>query len=563
MRKFFIATLALAALVAFAGTCTITNISLTPVGSNAVFAGAVQNNSGANILQHNVKVAFLDSGNNLLEAKIVQPCLRTLPNGGTNYFSATSSYSSAQVATGLARVNFDSTFQVGTAAVGSGTISNVTVNRLGTALTVNGTFTNTDSTTLTAPNACAVVYNTSGNVVVVGLQQTMPNLSQNANSTFTVSMTVPDSTTTVSYVNIYIDGFKNGVPTLPVAQSLSNTPSLATPTPNATPGAATKLGFVVQPVPSTASPAYGVAFTTSPSVAVQDAYGVTVTSSTAAVTLGVNTPGVTVTCTNPGNLTVNAVNGIATWTGCSVSKAGVGLQLTAFSAAISPSTFSSSPFNVNAGPVASLTWTQQPGTSTSGVAFTLQPKLTELDGAGNVVWNDNSSTVTLALTTNPGGGTLTCLGGVNTDVVSAGVAVFSSCSISKVGNGEVLTGTTNAPGAIPGVAGSAFNVVPQIVFTTQPGGAAANAALAPQPVVTLRNGDGTTVTGDSASTITLTRTIVTGTGALAGCTAAVVVSSGVATFTGCNITVAGTYTLTATSNIAGTTAATSVTITIT
>ena len=198
MRKFFVATLAIAALVAFAGTCTITHISLTTIGSNDTFAGEVHNDSGVNILTHNVIVAFLNSSSSVLETKTVQPCLRTLPTGGANYFSAKSSFSSASTTVGLARIVFDSTFKVGTAATGSGTITNLTVNRGTTTLVVAGTFKNTDSSTLEEPNACAVVYDSSGNVIVVGLDQTLADLATNGSDTFSITLTVPDSTTTVT-----------------------------------------------------------------------------------------------------------------------------------------------------------------------------------------------------------------------------------------------------------------------------------------------------------------------------------------------------------------------------
>ncbi len=206
MKKFFVATLAIATLIAFAGTCTITHIALTTIGSNDVFAGQIDNSSGVNILQHNVLVAFLNSSGSVVEKKTVQPCLRTLPNGGTNFFSAQSSASSATTTVGLARINFDSTFKVGTAAVGSGTLSSVTVNRGTTSLTVAGTFKNTDSTTLEAPNVCVVVFNSAGAVIVVKIDEELSDMAANASDTFSTTVTVPDSTTTVDHVSIYVDG---------------------------------------------------------------------------------------------------------------------------------------------------------------------------------------------------------------------------------------------------------------------------------------------------------------------------------------------------------------------
>jgi hypothetical protein len=79
---------------------------------------------------------------------------------------------------------------------------------------------------------------------------------------------------------------------------------------------ATTLAFTTSASSSTG----GTAFTTQPVIAVQDASGNTVTTSTASVTLTITTPaGATLTCTaNP----LNAVAGLTTYTGCSINTAG-------------------------------------------------------------------------------------------------------------------------------------------------------------------------------------------------------------------------------------------------
>ena len=85
-----------------------------------------------------------------------------------------------------------------------------------------------------------------------------------------------------------------------------------------TPGAASKLGFVVQP----ARGVPGTAFQTQPQVAVLDANNnVVFTNSGRAITLAIQTGGGSLFCTaNP----VNTSSGIASFTGCRISTVGVG-----------------------------------------------------------------------------------------------------------------------------------------------------------------------------------------------------------------------------------------------
>jgi hypothetical protein len=105
-----------------------------------------------------------------------------------------------------------------------------------------------------------------------------------------------------------------------------------------------------------------------------------------------------------------------------------------------------SPFTAATSAVTSLTFTSQPasgqniqatGTGTFAVAVAIQ------DAKGVVATNDNTDTVTLALASgdNPGGGTLTCTGGL-TATASSGVASFTGCAITKAGNGYQLTASS-------------------------------------------------------------------------------------------------------------------------
>lgn len=239
MKRLLIAAVfAVAGLAAFAGTCTITHISLTTIGTHDTFAGQLDNNSGVDILQHNFVVAFLDANNNVVEVKTVSGCLRSIQNGKTDFFSAASSASASTTTTGLARLAFDSTFKVGTVVASDLTISNVNVRRDGDTLRVSGTVKNNSSDTVANAVACIVVFNNAGNVVVTSRANVDDtSLAQNQTGNFDKSITVPDNAGTVDHVDIYVDGLdgdSNGTPVAPEASKGHNVNICATPTNTAT-----------------------------------------------------------------------------------------------------------------------------------------------------------------------------------------------------------------------------------------------------------------------------------------------------------------------------------------
>jgi len=90
-------------------------------------------------------------------------------------------------------------------------------------------------------------------------------------------------------------------------------------------GPAKQLGFKTQPVGGTG----GLDFPSRPVVAVQDAGGATVAAGTATVTLaittGTGTAGAALSCT--GGLVQTVVSGLATFSGCTIDRAGTGYTL--------------------------------------------------------------------------------------------------------------------------------------------------------------------------------------------------------------------------------------------
>jgi hypothetical protein len=297
-----------------------------------------------------------------------------------------------------------------------------------------------------------------------------------------------------------------------------------------TAGSATKLGFTTNPSNSTG----GIAFGTQPVVAIQDAFGNTVTSSSASVQLTITTPaGAILTCTtNPRSTS----SGVATFSSCRVNLPGT-YTLTAAASGLT-SAFSAS-LTITVGPASKLAFTTSPSSSTGGTDFGTQPVVTVQDAGGNTV-TSSSTSVTLSITS-AGGAILTCT--ANPLNAVAGVATFAGCDINKTGT---YTLTAASSGLTNGVSTSftiTAGTASKLAFTTSPVGSAINTAFATQPVVTVQDAAGNTVTSSTAS---ITLSITSGGGAILTCTANPKAAvSGVATFAGCRINTAGTYTLTA------------------
>jgi len=208
-----------------------------------------------------------------------------------------------------------------------------------------------------------------------------------------------------------------------------------------------KLVFVQEPSDAQAGSAISPAVT----VAVEDANGNVVTSDNATqITLAIatNPAGGTLT----GGSAVTVVNGVATFPGLSVDKAATGYTLSA-SSNPAYTTATSTPFTISAGAAAQLGFVQQPTNVTAGSDIAPPVTVAIEDAEGNVVTTDNSTQVTLAIGTNPGGGTL---GGGSAVTASSGVATFPGLSVDTVGTGYTLTATSTP--ALTGATSSPFDV---------------------------------------------------------------------------------------------------------
>jgi hypothetical protein len=388
------------------------------------------------------------------------------------------------------------------------------------------------------PAITLTVQDAGGNTVTSSNATVTMAISTNpGGGTLSGTVSVAANAGAVTFADLSIDKTGTGYK---LTASSSGLTSATSSTFDVTAGPAVKLGFTQQPGGGTG----GVVWTTQPKVAIQDALGNTVTTSTASVTLaitsGTGTSGAVLTCTtNP----KAAVSGVTTFTGCKLDKPGTGYTLTATATGLTSAV--SNAFDVALGPAAKVVYTQQPTAVVAGSLISPAVVATVQDAGGNTV-TSSSATVTIAIGTNPGGGTLS---GTASVAASAGVATFADLSINKTGTGYTLVASSSG---LTSATSSTFNVTvgaaAKLGFTQQPSGGTAGVAWTTQPKVAIQDALGNTVTTSTAS-VTLAITSGTGTsGAVLTCTtnprAAV---SGVATFAGCKIDRAGTgYTLTAT-----------------
>src|SRR5438034_840669 len=302
---------------------------------------------------------------------------------------------------------------------------------------------------------------------------------------------------------------------------------------NVTPGGATQLAFTVPPSNAIA----GAAITPAVQVTAQDALGNTATAFGGSVTVAIGTnPG---GGTLSGTTSLNAVNGVATFAGLNINRAGAGYTLAASAGGLG--TVPSPAFNVTAGAATQLVFTVEPSATVAGAAIAPAVQVTAQDALGNT---DPSFTgqVTVALGANPGSATLS---GTTTSAAANGVATFTGLSLDKTGTGYTLT---TAAGGLTGATSNAFNVTAgaatQLVFSVQPTSATAGSVITPAVQLTAQDAQGNTVTGFTGN-VTVALGANPGSGTLSG-TKTVPAVAGVATFGDLSLDKAGTgYTLTA------------------
>jgi hypothetical protein len=288
----------------------------------------------------------------------------------------------------------------------------------------------------------------------------------------------------------------------------------------------TNLSFAQQPL----NTPLGVVLPTI-TVNVNDASGNIVATDNSLVTLSIGSgpAGGTIS----GVTTVNAVNGVATFTNLSISPIG-NYSLRATDGNLSAAV--SSNFVVFGDP-ANLVFAKQPAPGSAGTV--LPPVVVNVtDSAGDIVPTD-SSVVTLTLNTTAG----TLIGTTTVNAVN-GVATFDNLSLSPAGTYTL----TAADGTLATANSSSFIIngaAAQLAFSGTISATSINTAISPAVVVKVEDIFGNLVV-DSSAIITISIASGPAGGTLSGTTTVTAVN-GMASFSNLLLSAAGTYTLTAAS----------------
>jgi hypothetical protein len=187
----------------------------------------------------------------------------------------------------------------------------------------------------------------------------------------------------------------------------------------------------------------------------EDASGYTVTGYAGPVTV-TSTDGQAVLPPVSGSVTFTA--GVATFSATLKTAGNQSITVADTSTGAS----GSAAVTVTAAALSQLGFVQQPTNTTVGTAINPAVTVALEDAYGNVVTTDSSDQISLAIGTNPGGGTLSGGGAVT---VSAGVATFNNLSINNAGAGYTLVASST-----PAVLGGATLQATSAAFTVSGGG---------------------------------------------------------------------------------------------
>lgn len=213
-------------------------------------------------------------------------------------------------------------------------------------------------------------------------------------------------------------------------------------------GAATQLAFSIQPASSVA----GDPLSPAVQVEIRDANGNLVTAARDAITIAIatNAGGAALT----GTKVVNAINGIASFSGLWLDKAAPGYTLSADATSLTGAT--STAFDIAPAAASKLAFVSAPTNSQGNAAINPAVTVRIVDQFNNAT--TATSNVTVGLSDNPWktafatGGTL---GGSLTVAAVSGLATFSNLSVDKPATGYSLSA---ASGSLTSATSSPFNI---------------------------------------------------------------------------------------------------------
>ncbi|WP_246196304.1 virginiamycin B lyase family protein [Aquisphaera giovannonii] len=266
-------------------------------------------------------------------------------------------------------------------------------------------------------------------------------------------------------------------------------------------------------------------------------FGLTVYATNAAGTLDPSFNGnVTIALANNpggstlgGTKTVNAVNGVATFSGLTLDKASNGYTLTVSTSGLTSATTTG--VNVSSavqGATHLVVQSVSPTSMNPGTPFSVIVRAENASGAVDTTY---TGSVTIALASNPGNSTL---GGTLTVNAAGGVATFNGLTLNNAGNGYTLGVTASG---LAGATTSGINVAPpaqhatHLVIAAQPPSSALTGS--PFSVVVQALTDGGAIDPSFSGSVTIS--LANGASGLGGQTTIQAVN-GVATFN--NLTLA-------------------------
>ncbi|MEP6990211.1 MAG: Ig-like domain-containing protein, partial [bacterium] len=176
-------------------------------------------------------------------------------------------------------------------------------------------------------------------------------------------------------------------------------------------------------------------------VIVSDSGGVDTVATTAPVSLAINRA-LNSDASLSGTTTVNAVNGVATFTLLSINLASVTYRLDVSAPSLTgvPTLTTAPPFTIGIGTLASIGFIQEPLVGTSGIPLTPAITVAAFDAGGNTVSVNAPSYVRLAI----GSGTQGALLTGDSAVFVNGVATFPGATLDQGGTYTLVASTTAA-----------------------------------------------------------------------------------------------------------------------